>query len=369
MASEVFLETRATQISAVLEPKDTFQGNRSLSGMVSVRLPETIQEPTITPEGYYVFLDLPDGDYTLTVSAELYDYYGTSTFNTTTLDPINVAFPVDLQPNTSYPFPVDASLIRGSVRDQHGNPIAGVDVQAQGRSEFACSDVQGNFVLSFDVSAPELITLDFSKSGYAGESESVTVNPAQTTETQADLTILSDPDTAVLVGSVVDANGDPVTQAHMEVVSYSKGDITDLAGQGVLALVLGSATESVDVRLTHEGYAETIVNVSATKGQTTNFNAVMNLNVQPTTATLEVQVDDNSAMADLGDVLVEVIEKTRAKLTPAANGTVRFYFDPLPIDPEQVTIRMSKPGYVSKTRTRNIRAGEVKVVTIGLSPV
>lgn len=362
----VFFENRSTTVSVALRPADAFAG-ADLLGMVQVSLAGVDRKPIVTAEGYVLFLDLPDGDYTVEVAAEFYDYYEALVVNPASLDPLNVVPVLNLQPNTNYPFPAGATLVSGVVTDQNDAPVAGADVQVQGRSEFAQTDALGRYVLHFDLTEAESVTIDVSRAGYQAQSDIVFVQPGQTVAHDVEIALLSEPATAILIGTITDNFGDPVTQAVVASAAYGKNDKTDLAGQSVLALVLGSASENVDLTVDQTGFTQGTVQVAANQGATTNFNLALATNFTATTARLRIRTKD--ASGDLPGVLVEVIEKGRVAVSSTSDSRARFYFDDLLTLKEDVTVRVSKAGYVTQTSVREIEQDKEKSYDITLTAI
>lgn len=142
-------DSRPRRLRLAVQPTDTFTGQP-----VRVPLRVAIQElprlkPTLNPSGFYCFHDfeaaagnpgtVPDGDYTLVVEPDPLraDWYflepepgGSWTFAFTrpvTLplpDPRHPVLPLRLAPNPDYPFPGQATLIRGAVFREGNGPGA-----------------------------------------------------------------------------------------------------------------------------------------------------------------------------------------------------------------------------------------------------
>ena len=162
----------------VLLLSDAFTGSRRLVGNITVRV--GVQEPLVPkpPEATFVFVDLPNGNHSMTIrSREDEPFYlpvdipvtlPLSTDKWTAYPDRGLADasePLDdpgqpaayraqralaaLKPSTAYPFPAGTSLARGTVR-AGGKPLAGAVVQRGGDNtqSYQTGD-DGSFVLYF----------------------------------------------------------------------------------------------------------------------------------------------------------------------------------------------------------------------------
>ncbi len=357
-----YLETSTTTISAALRPIDAYTGGAPF-GALRTRLVESDHPALHHPEGFVLFADLPTGDYTTAVYGQFFDRHPALTFDTAVLDPVAGALDLALQPNPRYPFPATATLVRGFVHDAASAPIAGVEVQVQSGGPVARTNAAGEFVFFFSYLVLTAITIDFAKSGFADTSENLDVLPGQTVAVDVEMTLLSDPETAVLVCTVLDPDGLPVSGALVEVPDYSQSALSGLNGKAVLAVEIVTATEDVDVRVRADGFAEKNLTIASEQGETATFNANLALASTPVPATLEVFITD-PAGDELADALVEIIEFGRAALTDATNGRARFFWNRILPHETFVTVRVAKTGFVTKIRTQTLQIG--KTITLGL---
>jgi hypothetical protein len=128
-------------------------------------------------DGHFHFLDLPDGQYTLTASLPgSGSRYGTAgreavvsshAQGTITMAAADIALP----PTT----------LKGEITDQDGNRIALVEVRVQGSGEQAFSDAQGRYILA-SLEIGQRTVLVFAQR-YQPGSQTVTLSPAGTVQT------------------------------------------------------------------------------------------------------------------------------------------------------------------------------------------
>lgn len=117
-------------------------------GRVRVLLHELAREGRVNPSGYFLFLNIPDGSYTLRVEAEHY-LDEEVPLHLPASPPHNPLVHVLLQPRASYPFPPGATLIRGVVQDATDARVAEAAVEVVGKHVFSRSSANGEFVLAF----------------------------------------------------------------------------------------------------------------------------------------------------------------------------------------------------------------------------
>lgn len=154
-------ESRITLLSLALKFTDQFNNQSPLGHLFF-----SIKGKKITllqnPSGYFLIrdTDLLTGTKILTIESE---YYITREKEITIPDPAlpprNPVIPIDLYPNSRYPFPSHATLVRGTVKDPA--PVSGADVRVRDRTpalpppppdvwaEATKTDVTGDYVLFF----------------------------------------------------------------------------------------------------------------------------------------------------------------------------------------------------------------------------
>jgi hypothetical protein len=123
-------------------------------------------------DGHYHFLDLPDGDYTLTASLpEAGSRYGTAETQATverdaqgnlTLTPADITLP----PTT----------LKGRVTGQGAGPVVMAEMRMQGSGECAFTDAQGRYLLAGLETGTRTVIV--SARGYQPESTAVLLSPA-----------------------------------------------------------------------------------------------------------------------------------------------------------------------------------------------
>ena len=145
---EAVLDTTVvTHVSLAAVLVDSYTNARAI-GQVRVLLNELSQEGRLNPSGYFLFLNIPDGIYTLHVESEHY-LDEEIVLSLPASPPEHLLVTILLQPRPSYPFPPGATLIRGLVRDAVDNPVANARVEIVGRNIASYSVRNGEFVLPF----------------------------------------------------------------------------------------------------------------------------------------------------------------------------------------------------------------------------
>lgn len=362
------IQTITRRVSVAFTLQDAVTGRGPISP-VNVRLAGVNQEAFVHPDGYVLFLDLPDGDYSVIIESN--DYYLTEpvTFNPATASPIDTAIPLVLGPRPAYPFADDATLLRGTILSQFGQPVAGVRAEVTNgpfENQFAISDASGRLVFSFDLTQnSRAINLRLTRDSFQNKTVSTTILLGETVEFNSEIIGVTGANIAVVTGSVVDAGGFPISQAQVNLAPWGLSTISGPDGRfAVSQSVSGNVGLTMD--FSQDGYADLQLSATAIQGDLVDVYACLNLNLLPDTACLEVRVREGSQ--SLEGALVEVVEKNRSTLT-AANGTARFYFNDLVSRSEFVTLRVSKPGYQERVSTRRIRQGSNVRPTIRLNAV
>jgi hypothetical protein len=137
---------------------DDFTGEQPLGGVrVSTKDPD--HQGILNNSGYYLFLDLDNtAKYKVKISTESGLYAASETIvdlATLRRDPnfqINPVIVIKLLPNASYPFPLRASLIRGTVQTLVGServPLAGAQVKIVERDLTYLTSERGEYIFYF----------------------------------------------------------------------------------------------------------------------------------------------------------------------------------------------------------------------------
>ncbi|NER39460.1 MAG: carboxypeptidase-like regulatory domain-containing protein [Oscillatoria sp. SIO1A7] len=94
-------------------------------------------------DGYFYFVDLPNGDYTLRASLpKAGTRYGTAEVSAT----VSREIPDNINKTANIALPPTA--IKGQIVDENGDPVGMAKVKIKGSSEYAFSDGDGNYFLS-----------------------------------------------------------------------------------------------------------------------------------------------------------------------------------------------------------------------------
>jgi hypothetical protein len=176
----------STPLALALVLFDAYTGDPRTLGSLNVSIPK--QKPPLQrlPDSTFLFFGLPAGQYTVSVASDpTTPYYlplsipitlpftaiGNAAAGTQTLWPAfpgisnaNLTIPLDdpaqaqaylaqrqqagLQPTAQYPFPPDATLVRGVVTDSAG-PVIGAVIRCTDADASTSSDANGAFVLTF----------------------------------------------------------------------------------------------------------------------------------------------------------------------------------------------------------------------------
>lgn len=110
-------ELWTTRVSAAIKLSDSTTAGRQPIGSLRLQLsPAATDRPPIRNlSGWYVYADLPNGSYTITVTSEYYLDAGIP-FTVDSASESTPIIEVPLLPKSSYPFSSDMTRIRGAVR-------------------------------------------------------------------------------------------------------------------------------------------------------------------------------------------------------------------------------------------------------------
>lgn len=125
-----------------------------------------IKEGEITPvknlSGYYLFNDMTAGNYSVVIESDFY-FPEETAVNIPHPVPKNPVVEIALKPKPAYPFPGNATLVRGLVSD--GNPVVNAEVTVVGKTIETLTDEKGEFTLHFKGIKQENITIEIKKGG------------------------------------------------------------------------------------------------------------------------------------------------------------------------------------------------------------
>lgn len=122
------LEHSIRRVSLVIRLLDDYTLEGPL-GPVQVRLKGYETKPIKNLEGYYVFTNLPSGNYSVVVESAYY-FPREKNVNTAALEAKNPVIGLVLLPHPGYPFEENTPLLRAVVKDSSGKGVPGAAVQA-----------------------------------------------------------------------------------------------------------------------------------------------------------------------------------------------------------------------------------------------
>lgn len=172
----VLLEKINTKLSLAVLPKDAFAPTEAIKGDFSLAVNDYGKTPFKNNLGYFLFTDLPSETYT--IKAEGAYYFSKVVTGVTGLDPLKPVVEFEIEPNASYPFPEDATLLKGTVTTNTGAAISNATVAIEGSTRSVLTDDNGKFIFYFkDVVGDEVsVTLNIAQPGYIAKTVSYTVN-------------------------------------------------------------------------------------------------------------------------------------------------------------------------------------------------
>lgn len=142
----------STSLSLTIWLTDDFTKQEPI-GNIEVILKERNIRAAKSLKGYYLFTDLADGNYTIGFNSDLY-FPKEISVNTSLLDPKSPVVEIVLIPRPAYPFPENATLLRGSVLSTYSfakGPLVSAEIEEAGKiREETMTDERGEFVLYFD---------------------------------------------------------------------------------------------------------------------------------------------------------------------------------------------------------------------------
>lgn len=112
--------------------------------------------------GYYLFTDLIAGNYDVVITSDFY-FPEETTVDISSLDPKEPVVEIVLKPKPAYPFPANATLVRGLVKNT--GPLINAQVKVIGKPIETITDERGEFVLYFKGIKKGDITIEIKKYG------------------------------------------------------------------------------------------------------------------------------------------------------------------------------------------------------------
>lgn len=155
----VMIRSVGSKLSLAINLIDDYSPGE-IVGEVGVSLKGLVMNPVRNPSGYYLFLNLPENNYTVQVKGgEFYFDTGKENVNPTDLDKRNPVINITLYPTPSYPFPPTATLIMGRVQDSMGKGIPNAVLNVGESDIQARTTGKGDFVIYFKGLKKDDVTL------------------------------------------------------------------------------------------------------------------------------------------------------------------------------------------------------------------
>lgn len=152
----------AGTLSLAIRLEDDFE-KCGAAGSITVTIREGNMAAFKNLSGYYLFMGLNTGNYTVAVESEQY-FTEETIVDTSSLDPKNPVVLITLIPKPSCRFPGHATLVRGVVKTGT-EAVPDAEVTVTGKSMKTRTDEQGEFVLRFKGIRSEDITIGIKKGG------------------------------------------------------------------------------------------------------------------------------------------------------------------------------------------------------------
>ena len=157
-----FLDRKiTTRLSLAVALIDGYTGKQPI-GYVKIFIKDQNLKAFKNRSGYYLFFNLPDGEYTVRSDSEYY-FDEETPVKSSDLDPLNPVVSIRLEPKPSYPFPSGATLIRGMVQNSNRNPASEAKVEIAGKEVSNRTTVKGEFVLYFNALTEDDIIVEDTK--------------------------------------------------------------------------------------------------------------------------------------------------------------------------------------------------------------
>jgi hypothetical protein len=155
-------DVQITNLSLAVWLTDEYTEEKPV-GRIKVMLNEVEREAFRNLSGYYCFLDVPHGNYMLSFESEFY-FPVAMPIAIPFPDPKNPVEEIVLEPHAGYPFPQNATLVRGVVSSSTG-PVVEADVTVVGKSIETRTDDNGEFALFCEGIKKENVTIRAHKGG------------------------------------------------------------------------------------------------------------------------------------------------------------------------------------------------------------
>ena len=164
-----YLERVKTSLSMAVLLKDELSPYKKAIGNVFLKA-TGIRKPIVRHgTGYYLFMDLLQGEYTLTAGG---NFYRPEDFlvDTKSFNPKQPFIDLFLRPKANYPFPEGMTILKGTIFDGEDKPIPEASLKINGMNESATSEEDGSFFVQFmGIDKDKKIILTIKKNGYEAE--------------------------------------------------------------------------------------------------------------------------------------------------------------------------------------------------------
>jgi hypothetical protein len=145
--ANMILESDTTRLSLAVYLQDRFSKGEPI-GMAEVQISGLKKKPLRNASSYYLFLDLPAGDYNLQARS---DYYFDQNVGPIKIEAQGLKDPlvISLLPRPFYPFPPGETLVRGILRDSNQNPVPNARLTWNNNKIESMTSEKGEFVIYF----------------------------------------------------------------------------------------------------------------------------------------------------------------------------------------------------------------------------
>jgi hypothetical protein len=165
----IYLESVKTHLTMAVLLRDELSPDKKVIGDIFLKA-TGISKPIVRHStGYYLLMDLPQGEYTLTAGGKFYkqeDFL----VDTKSINPKQPFKDLPLKPKANYLFPEGMTIFKGIIVDQGDKPIPKASLKIKEMNESAISEEDGNFFIQFNnIDKDKKITLAIKKDGYKAE--------------------------------------------------------------------------------------------------------------------------------------------------------------------------------------------------------
>ncbi|MBU3967793.1 MAG: hypothetical protein KKG76_10555 [Euryarchaeota archaeon] len=162
----IFLERKRTVLTLAVMLKDDFLPDKKTIGDVFLKATGVRREIIKHSTGYFLLVNLPDGEHVLTGSGRYYKPVNL-TIDTKSIDPKQPFAELTLTPKSNYPFPDGFTVLKGKIIDMDYRPLSDVSINIKLMPQSTTSEEDGGFFIHFTSrDDDENITLTINKNGY-----------------------------------------------------------------------------------------------------------------------------------------------------------------------------------------------------------